>query len=209
MTARVSSRAETRKQAELLLNPDHYPVLNALTQGPHTATTLAELLGLPLSRAHYLLQTLTRAGIARVTSVTPRAGRAVRHYAVTHDWFVPFEVTPAHTLEELIAHQVESRMRRFVRLMLRHTERHGSHWGFWLRAGSSGALSVTLADPDGEFPTDEEPMMAGWARLRLTSQNAFTLRERLGEVFGEFASRENDEGSTYTVGLFLARGELQ
>lgn len=213
MTGKVSSRPEasgevTPAQAELLLDPQHYTLLQLLMRGEPSASELARELGVPLSRAHYLLGKFVAAGLARVAREEKRAGRAVKRYqSVRPEWFVPFEVTSATTLTELFTAQLEPRMAQVYALLARQALRGGARQGVTLRV-QDGVLQVQLRSGAPENRDETRTTTGQVSGLRLSAERARDFRARLEALAAEFQTTPNDEGETFTLGLFFVQGEL-
>lgn len=209
-TPTSTARVAEARQAALLLDFSLRPLLSLLMKAPHSVSELAAALDLSVQRAHYLIGKLSAAGIADLDSLQPRAGRAVKRYRVAARWFIPFEVTGAETLHAFLAAQILPRMERFVELGLRQVGDTYSHWGFWLeQQGVSSNLH--MGDPSGaatELFEGDEPFLLNIGTAHLTREQASTFKRRLLQLLGEFDLPVQDGAVPYSVGLLLARGEV-
>lgn len=190
------------------MNPANLRLLEALRAGRPSASELALTLNLPLSKVHYLLEQLVDAGVAEVVEVERRAGRPIRRYRMERDWYVPFEVTPASTLEELVGGQARALMDRFTHGLMKLQQDDGREWGFRLVYSETHGLSLGITDVHGEQPFREEPVMATWVALRLPRVRAQELRSRLEALLHEFDEPGAEGAEPFTVGMFLAPGRL-
>jgi hypothetical protein len=77
-------RTASPAQARELLRPELRRLLDLLMAAERSVSEVAHLL-----RAQYLTRRLEQLGMAQVTSVQPRAGRAVRRDRVAGRWFTP------------------------------------------------------------------------------------------------------------------------
>jgi len=196
----------TAEQAGLLLDVRLRPLLGLLMSGDRSATEVAAQLDTSVQRACYLLGKLTRAGVARQVGLRPRAGRAVRYYSVPPRWFIPFQVTGAETLEQFVEAQILPRMERFVGLSVRQIGLASRDWGYWLDGGN-----LQMGDPEGEandlFQSDEA-LLLNIGTVRLNREDALALQRGLLTMLQEFVSQADPHDPAYTVGLLMARGEV-
>ncbi|GBF07665.1 hypothetical protein DAERI_160043 [Deinococcus aerius] len=203
-------RVANSAQAALLLDVGLRPMLDLLMRAPHSASEVAAKLGLNIQRAHYLAHKLERAGVAEVVEVRPRAGRAIRCYAVLPRWFIPYEATGAETLEAFMCAQILPRMERFTGLSVGLLRELGDHWGFWLEQGEEGS-SLSMGTPTRrgyELFAGDEPFLLNIGGLHLTREQASDLKRRLESVLEEFQAQDSPQAPTYTVALMLARGDV-
>ncbi|MFC4453722.1 helix-turn-helix domain-containing protein [Deinococcus sonorensis] len=201
----VEHWATTPEQAHLLLRADLHPLLLRLMTAPQSASELALALGCTVQDAHYRLRALERAGIAQVVETRARAGRPIKRYRMRSDWFVPFELTSAETLLEFLEQQNQPRMNTFLRHLFGHLQAKRETLGFRLRREGE-ETSLVISTASGRDPLEDRPHLMQWTELRLTPDRAFQLMERLGELFEEYA--QDDEETTFTLGLFLGEGAL-
>lgn len=210
MTDPDSSRALTRGQARLLLDPGHYGLLQCLLRGEVSASEAARDLGWPLQRAHYKLGRFVKAGLARVAREDKRAGRAVKRYVSARpEWFVPFELTPAGTLGELIAGQLEPRMRLIYEALAADITRFSRQQGVTLYM-QDGTLTVQLA-PKELAQADarpDTPTLAQLTRHRLSPTRARALGERWRAVLQEFPDEDDPDARTFSLAVFFIEGDV-
>lgn len=92
------------------------PVLAVVMTQQASASEVARQTGVPLKRVHHRLTRLLGAGLIEVSAEQKRGGRAIRLYrALADEYTVPFELTDAATLEELMARMY----RPFVEALVR------------------------------------------------------------------------------------------
>lgn len=177
----------------------------------HSAAELARLTDQDVGRVHYLLGQFVDAGIAEVTAVVPRAGRAVKRYRVPRDWYVPFELSDAEHVEALAAAQLVPRMHRFVSNAARHLLLGERRWGVYVRLEASGGVSVTLTDEHGLSLRSERAPLVTWTELDLTGEEAARLHEELAALLRRYERAEGQPAGArrpYSLGVFLAEGGL-
>lgn len=206
-SSRLPSRWADAGQAALLLDVGLRPALNALMVAPLSAGELAKKLDVNIQRAHYLIGKFERAGLAELDSVQPRAGRAIRRWRIHPDWYVPFDVTQAASLTELVQGQLVPRMAAFSGLLVRQLYGLQQVWGFRVWHNQS-AVNMSLLAPDGTTPFDGPPILANLGSLSLTPDRARALQARLMAVMDEFQDASLAESRTYTAGLLLVEGEV-
>ena len=100
----------------MLLDHLYGKVLGAVMVGQASASEVAARAELPLGRAHHRLPRLLEAGLIWVAGEQKRGGRAVKVYRAAVSYTVPFELTEAATVEELMAQMY----RPFMAALIRH-----------------------------------------------------------------------------------------
>ncbi|PNY81342.1 ArsR family transcriptional regulator [Deinococcus koreensis] len=205
------ARVADARQAALLLDVGLRPLLGLLMKAPRSVSELAAELGVNPNRAQYLVGRLHTAGVARVGSVQPRAGRAVRRYAVHGRWFIPFEVTGAETLEAFLAAQLVPRIEQMVNLTVQVMRGHSDGWGYWLQASEAGgSLRAGNADDTAADLFDgSTPLLANINTLTLAPAQAQQFKARLLELFQEFEAKETPGADPYSLAILLVRGEVR
>ena len=203
----------TTQQAKLLLDPEHYGLLQLLMRANTLETGIAAAevardLGWTLQTAHYKLGRLVEAEIAVVSGEEKRAGRAVKRYSsVRPAWFVPFDLTPADTLGELIAAQLDPRMRRIYDRMAEEIMQISPHRGVTFKM-QEGMLTVHLAPPDLE-EADAPPITASLSSLKLSPGRAREFHGKLIALAQEFIGTPDEGGEHYILGTFFIRGNWE
>lgn len=198
----------TATQAALLLRPDLRPLLQYLMEDARSATDVAARLGVPLTRAAYLLRTLTRAQVAIVERTEARAGRPVKRYRVASRWFIPYTVTAAETLEAFWLAQSGPRMEKITALAARQVQEDVPVSGLWLSQGE-GVSDLEIgneAGPARDLFGGDEPLMLTIAGVRLDEAQARALKRRLLALFEETARSERMGAPVFTLGLLLVQG---
>jgi hypothetical protein len=123
-------RTASPAQARELLWPELRPLLGQLMTAERSVSEVAHFLGVPLQRAQYLTRRLEQLGVAQVTSVQPRAGRAVRRDRVAGRWFTPFRATGAETLDAFPDAQILQRVQGYVRRAVAQLSTLTPDWGY-------------------------------------------------------------------------------
>lgn len=201
-------RTATARQAALLLDPALDPLLAALARAGEEgagAADLARRAGAPLSTTHARLERLQAAGVAEEAGQRARAGRSVRLYRLPLPWHIPFEVTPAATLRELLGGGFERRLRGHLDQLAERMGVLGEHWSLTLDRSEPGELLHIFGHGgSGGRPLPPEPLLASGADLRLTPARAGALQRRLWEVLEEFSGPQ-DPGDvpTWSVTVLL------
>lgn len=206
MTGPISSRATTERQAALLLDPANYRLLDTLMGRACSAGDVARALGEDVRRAHYRLGRLVDAGLVQVVGEEKRAGRPIKRYAMHPNWFVPFELTSAETIEGLLSDQLRPRLERFVGLLARDLHETAGV-GVRFERGEDGVLNVRLYD-GGTSARPDAPLIANWGRLRLSDVQARSLLRDMQSLLGRYEALADEQAKPYTVGVFLAAGDI-
>lgn len=207
----TAHQVATPPQADLLLVPEFRPLLNFLMQEARSASDVARQLGVPLSRASYLLGKLQRGGVAFVERVEARAGRPVKRYRVLPRWFIPYEVTAAETLEAFSLAQIGPRMERIAAFAAHQLREHQPVWGLWLSQGETHS-NLEIGDARGPARAlfaGDEPLMLTIANLRLAAPQARELKRRMLALLEDCAAWETPDAPEYTVSLMLVRGSVE
>lgn len=195
--------ASTPLQARLLLDVGNAPLLALLMAGERSAGGLARELSRDVRWVHYRLGRLCEAGLIQVAREEKRAGRAVKHYAALGQKYrVPFSLTDAATLRELIASLYAPFLNGVLDGMASVLADRDAH-----------TLTLTL-DGEGRFQLGFDAPPSGtslgmWSALGLTPARAAELRARLMALYEEFGASPDEEGArTHLVGLILTPGDL-
>lgn len=202
----IPPRIADAQQARLLLDPAILTLVHALMREALSAAETAEKLGLSLRRACTLLGKLHRAGIAEVVQERPRAGRAVKVYAVYPLWRVPFEFTQAASLEELMWQDLGHYHRRLNSLLAQQMEAHSPTWDFWL---SPGRLYPAPQDGSPDLFGSPEPIHCMIGGLMLRDEDAREFKRRLLALQYEYEdiSITRPGPVAYALSLTLTRGQ--
>ena len=198
----TARRTATAAQAALLLNPAYEGVLHALGCAGSAgagAAALAILAQQPLSTVHARLEKLLLAGVVEVAEVRSRAGRPVRVYALPPAWRIPFEVTPAATLRELL----EGGFRRHLTAQLDALAGRmldlSAGWHIELNANASGLTH--LVTPGQEIRG--EPLSGRGFTLRLRRERAHEFLKRLNDLLHEYQEIQDEEPAPEWRGTIL------
>lgn len=201
----------TARQAALLLRPEYRSLLQYLMQDARSASDVAGHLGVPLTRASYLLGTLQRAQVAFVERREARAGRPVKRYRVAGRWFIPYAVTAAETLDAFWLAQSGPRMAQITALAARQMQDDAPVTGLWLSQGEheSNLEIGDEAGPARDIFGSDEPLMLTIASLSLDEEQARELKRRLLALLAETARQERAEAPAYTLSLMLVKGRVE
>jgi hypothetical protein len=184
------------EQATLLLDTDLGDLLARLSEGPVGAAQLAGLLGQPLSSVHARLQRLLRAGVIEQVSVRKRAGRPVREYLLHTPWSIPFEVTPAATLRELLGSAFQARLNEHLDSLAAFMTRLEGEWVIEV-TGQGGHWGHVFKQQD-KFKGVPRPIFGQGTELRLNNNQARELGKRLEALIEEFGTQPTAQPSSDT-----------
>jgi len=202
------ARTATARQAALLLDPALDPLLSALAQADEEgagAADLARRSGAPLSTTHARLARLLAAGVVEVTGERMRSGRPVRLYHFPLPWHIPFEVTPAATLRELLGGGFERRLHRHLDQLAGRMLHLGERWSLTLDRSDDRELQHVFGHGASQGrPLPPEPLLASGADLRLTPARAGELQRRLWALLENYAhAQDSADAPAWSVTVLL------
>ncbi|EYB69757.1 hypothetical protein DEIPH_ctg002orf0086 [Deinococcus phoenicis] len=182
--------------AQLLLDPDARRVLKPFFGSGATVTQAARALGLKPNTLLRQVQRLVALGLLHVSGEERRAGRAIKHYRVTgEDFFVPFHVTDALTLEDLLMRAVEEPNRLIARSLARLCGAQSPRLGYLVTRLPSGRIAHDLS-LDGAAAAAPLAMERPWLRdgrtLRLTQGRAREFMRELGALLDRYDDPAGD-----------------
>ncbi len=199
---------QTPAQARLLLAPDYGKLLAVLIAQQASASEAARQAGIPLKRTHHRLTQLLEAELICVNAEQRRGGRAIKLYrALAAEYSVPFELTDAPTLEDLL----EQLYRPFLRALMREqanflgeSNERPRTVRLGLDANSQLSYNVGPLSPPGT------PRGFSTARtILLKQEDAQHLRRELLRLHQWVNEHHSEEGLPYLLGLMLAQGDLE
>ncbi|ULH14059.1 helix-turn-helix domain-containing protein (plasmid) [Deinococcus sp. KNUC1210] len=198
------TRVATAEQAAILLDNRQSVLLGRLAERPVGASELARALDRPLSSVHAALQRLLRAGLVEQVSSRPRAGPPVRQYRLPVPWIIPFEVTPAATLRDLLAKSFEERLNEHLDALAAFMTRVDGRWAVTVSA-SDGIWQHTIAPINR--PAEPQPVIfAQGIQLRLSKDRAREFGVRLRALMDEFAAEPSATGREWAFTGLLTPG---
>jgi len=161
-------------------------ILMMFAREPLSLKEASDLSNIELKRLHYYVQRLIRAGLLRVESVRPRAGRPSKVYrTVGPAFFVSNEVLPRPSTDEIAAE---------LRALLQSDEARGSI-GILVSVGPR-------MEPRVEFVLSDERERRGfefWRILRLRREEFERLRAELDAVLSQYQAPHDDRGEVYLL----------
>ena len=207
MSAVEGERTASAGQARLLLDPRLHPLLTELARrGEAGAAELARALGKPLSSVHAQLERLLAAEVVELVGRRARAGRPVRLYRLPLPWHVPFEVTPAATLRELLGGGFEVGLQAQLDHLARLMGGVEDRWEVLL-GWQNGQLSENIQTLRRSAVPRLGPVMGTGADLRLTPERAQDLNARLNALLAEFQADQDEAGERWTLTVLLTPQE--
>ena len=189
MKEKLSSRSamltiRDPKAAAVLTDPAALGQLEPFIRRATSISEAAQQTGANPNTLYHWVKRWEKLGLLEVSEETPRNGRAIKRYqTVAEIFFVPFEMSPFPTLEDILAmldKQWELRLRRQVVVARRKV---AETWGYTVRCDSEGSLQIASAK-DGEeidfLGADEPAVLSCWCdSLCLTSEEAKNLQRQL------------------------------
>jgi hypothetical protein len=201
-------RTANPSQAKLLLDPHLSPLLEALAKagpGGLGAADLARQTATPLSTVHARLARLLAAGVLELAGTRARAGCPVRLYCLPLPWQIPFEVTPAATLRDLLGGGFGERLRGHLDRLAGRMLNLGETWSIHLQCAEDGELMHTFQHAESQGRSlPPEPLLAEGHELRLNTARAQELQRRLWALLQEYAvTQDTGEVPNWSVTVLL------
>lgn len=198
-----AGRTASPQQAALLLDPRLNDLLSELVRlDSASASELARALGRPLSSVHAQLERLLVAGIVEVAAVQARAGRPIRRYRMPLPWHVPFAVTPAATLRELLGGGFETGLSEQLDALARVMGHAESQWEVLVER-LEGQLSQQIRPLRRSEMSHLRAAMGSGVNLRLVPARSLELKERLTALIQEFMTQPDEDGQRWTLTVLL------
>lgn len=204
--------ASTPEQARLLLDEACHPLLSVLIGRETGAAELARETGQDVKRVHARLGRLERAGLVICVGERPRAGRPVRLYrAAARSFYVPFALTEAGTLAELVE-RASAPYQHAIFAAIERIYRDEAALELLVAPGVDGQLSVNLG-PLGERRgmTDVYGAFATFGELLLSPATRQAAEVKLRELSvwlweRSAAERDGPDAAPCLVALSLVPG---
>ena len=196
---------QTAAQARLLLNHTYGRVLGAVMAGDASASGVAARAELPLGRAHHRLTRLLDAGLIWVGAEQKRGGRAVKLYRAAASYTVPFELSEASTVEELMAQM----FRPFMAALIRHQAAtlNDERRDIRLRLDTKAQLQYDFGAP--RLPEELWTAYGTVGTVYLVPEDALSLRRELTRLRAWASERHTDDAQSYLLGLMFTPGGLE
>ena len=206
---RISQHVVTdAKAAAFLVNPEGQRFLTPFLEVERTVSSAAQDLGIPTNSLLYRVKQMVSLGILGVVRQEARAGRALKIYrSVANAFFVPFELTDAATLQDLLSPLDAHWQKLFARNSTKVLLEHSPDLGLQLWRGETGELYIKPAEGAGKLLDFAElPMFAFWsAGLFLDDEAARNFRTELLELYQRYSNRESSKPKRrYITHLALA-----
>lgn len=190
-------RVETPAAVRLLTNASSRRYFEPFLARECSVGQAARELGVAPNRMLYHVRQAHDLGLLRVVRVQRRAGRAVRFYRSGADgYFVPFEVTPAETLESWLLPLEAAWQARWVEGAARAIRDSSALLGLRLWREGSGGTGTVIAKPTPEPPVPvdaalltELPVLSLWGELHLDPGDVEELQAALLDLYGRFTPR--------------------
>ncbi|GHF45769.1 hypothetical protein HNQ07_002306 [Deinococcus metalli] len=186
--------ARTHQQARLLMDETCQEVLGPLMGSARSASEVAHATQRPLKAVHHRLTRLLAAELIVVTGQRARGGRPVKVYrAAAPRYRVPFDVTDAATLDELlgtIARPFVSSFTAQVAQLFTHEDGHE----LILVADARGRPSMSLAPRSvHDHPRDSYGALGTFGRPHLTAETRAELERRLQELNAWVTAQDREQ----------------
>ncbi len=150
---------------------------------------------------------LVAAGVLAEVGRRPRRGRPIRLYrAVADVFFVPFEASPAGTLEEALAEREAWAQRLLRRSVVRARREALGAWGTRIYRDERGRVQVQMAVRPDANATTLDPggpaVLSAWRdRLELDYEDAKELQRELFDLLLRYQRRRGAQRYVAHLGL--------
>lgn len=173
--------------AAVFAAPMQGKIVQTLIGEAMTLAALARVTQMPLNLLHYHVAKFIKLGLITVEHVTPRAGRAVKHYRATaKTFFVP---------SELLAKMPGAELTRQLREALDHNQVRSVEGVNFTHDGRRPCIFLV------KDPASQATAIELWLDLGLTRADATALIADLREVVERYRSRNTDDAPRYLVHL--------
>ena len=199
--------------AKVLSEEDELRYLEPFIRGEYSLSEAAKKLSVSPSAMLYQIKKLLRLELLRVVRTEPRRGRAIKYYRATSErFFVPFEVTSAETVFNLLYKAEERQLREFLSHYIRMNTHAPEPWGvgiFLTREGGIGKSIAVSNDHDPEqlvqmaLEKDFPAVWSSWSTLRLDFEKAKALQRDLIKLFDLYKTNYSGEEQKYLLHLEL------
>ena len=199
---------ENLEAAKALLRPETRRFLEPFLDRPCTVSQAALELGVKPNALLYRVNQLWRLGLLRVEREEPRVGKPIKVYRSSAPaFFVPFALTPAETIEDLVLPLEREWSSRFARnaaaLMAGYPGPLGV--GVW-RVESGEVIAKPRPRPPAPFDAtlfERCPILSlWWVELHLDEDQAASLRKAMMALLERSTARPG--ARRYIVHLGLA-----
>lgn len=194
-----------------MLNIDDWK-RSALFMEETTLSEVADKLDISLSKLSYHVNKWLEYGVLEVVREEKRAGRPVKIYRTTSQrFFIPFQLTPSASLEDLAIELVKPVHELAMREMAHILKQVGDGWGvLWEANSSADGLSGSISPgPNSttqqflEKLKDEDGPAAyfNYAKLNLDSEAAKDLQQDLFALYEKYKDLEQENAQSYLLQL--------
>lgn len=152
----------------------------------------AAVLGISPQRMHYWTRQLLGLRLIRLVRTEAAGRQRTRIYRSVADSFnVPLELLPTSDFETLGLH-FEPIWQTFLRSVAHAGRKYASGWCVrYARLGADAAFHIVPTSA----PEPDLPFMNDWARLRLTRQQARSLRHDLDTLLQQYLTQAPSDGA--------------
>lgn len=198
------------RAAQLLVDLEQLRLVLPFMGRERSISEVARELGLAVDAMTYRVKKLVRLGLLEIARREPRKGRAINHYRAALAFFVPVDVLPHTTTEELYERSDAPLRRQIARSMIEALYESGSFrdWGVLVRrdAGGNPQLGLAPRSADWNFgrllESDAPALLSSWMPLTLDFEDAKALQAELFALIEKYAPRQGSQ--RYLLGVALA-----
>ena len=198
------------KAARLLVDVAQLKLVLPFMERERSVGEVAKQLGLALDATTYRVKKLVKLDILYETRKQARKGRAVTYYRAASAFFVPVDVLPNQTTEELLGQADVPMREQIARSMTRalYEASPFQNWGVLVGRDSSGNARLGLAPPGADWAFENllapgaPALVSSWMPLELEFEDAKALQAELFSLINKYAQKGGSQ--TYLLGLALS-----
>lgn len=206
----VASRPTTisdQRRAQMLLNPHVRAQLAPFIARSATVQEAATATGASANTTLKRIRRFMDAGLVKIASEEPRAGRPIKRYtAVAEAFFVPFEASANADLESALAEREAASQALLRQSVVRARRDAIGAWGTRIYRDARGRLQVHMAvqpEADASMLDAAQPaVLSAWRdTVMLTHEDAKALQRELAELLDRFENRSGPQRYALHFGL--------
>lgn len=200
--------------ARILTEGKSTQLLVPFMKRPLSLSDAAKELGVKLPKLSYHVNRFLELGLLEVACTERRSGRTVKLYqSSAKRFFIPFQLTPSDSLEQLVTSLTAPETGRFRRELARTLQRISPSWGLQVARTERGdkqnvAFSITQAEAEGQFAFEatllgaENPaIFSTEGKFTFDFATAKALQRELSDLAERYANKQSDNGQAYSLRL--------
>lgn len=201
-----------QEAAATLIEPAKRRYLEPFMQGEHTLQQAADALEVKPNTMLYQVKRLLRLGLLKVVRIEQRKGMASKVYRSSASRFiVPFSVTSAATIEDLLFDLELKLLRSFVRNFVRVRAQQSEGWALGFELADNNKIEVEFLPEDNalrqkkgwQLAADAPAVTNTYLTVRLGREEAKRLQRELESLARTTMAKEDLAERAYLVQLAM------